>query len=345
MSLPLMRAAVCPAPGRLALESLPVPQPGPGEARVRISACGICGSDLHLLPVGYLGRCVVPGHEMGGEIDLLGDGVENLATGDRVAVEPLRSCGRCGPCRRGAHALCPDLSIFGVHENGGFAEYAVLPAQRLYPVDPALPVRIAALAEPMAVVVHGVRRGGVGQGSRVLVLGAGTLGLLGTLCARALGAQVWVTARYPHQVELARQLGATRVLGEAEATPEALDALGREVDFDCVLESVGGGADTLALGVRALGPGGTLCVLGLFQRPIQLDPAPLFVKEATLAWSNCYQQSAGDADFSEAIRLIEAHRDRLGELTTHRVALDEVERGFALAGDRRAGAVKVSVVL
>jgi threonine dehydrogenase-like Zn-dependent dehydrogenase len=156
---------------------------------------------------------------------------------------------------------------------------------------------------------------------------------------------VWVSARHPHQAELARALGATRVLAEREASLEGLAALRSEVDFDCVLETVGGGADTLPLAAAAVAPGGTISVLGMFTLPIELQPMPLFLKEATLAWSNCYQQGQAGADFAEAVRLVETHADQLAPLATHQIPLEEIETGFALAGDRAAGAVKVSVLL
>jgi len=340
-----MRAVQCSGPGRLEQARLPIPEPGPGEVRVRIAACGICGSDMHLLPFGYAGQCVVPGHEMTGEVDLLGDGVAGLATGDRVVVEPLRSCGACPPCHRGQHALCPESRLLGIHIDGGFAEYACVPAQRLYPIARRIPARLAALAEPMAVAIHGLDRGNVSGDSKVLVLGAGTLGLLGTLAARERGAEVWVSARYPHQADLARAFGATRVLSEAESSLEALDALRGEIDFSCVLESVGSGGNTLPLAAAAVAPGGCISILGIFIEPIELNPALLFFKEVTLAWSNCYQQGRAPADFAEAVRLIEALADTLEPITTHQIALDEIERGFAIAGDRSSGAVKVSVLL
>lgn len=338
-----MLATVCSSPGRLALERLPVPEPGPGEVRLRVRACGICGSDIHLLPIGYLGDSVVPGHEMTGVVDALGDGVAGVAPGDFASVEPLRSCGRCAACGRGQHALCRELRILGIHVNGGFAEYAVVPANRLFPVPADLPGPLAALAEPMAVVVHGLRRGGVRQGSRVLVLGAGTLGLLALLAARDLGAEASITARYPHQAELAGALGATRVLNEKEGSAQALAVLANEVAFDCVLESVGGEADTLSLAAAAVAPAGTISVVGSFQRPVSLDPTLLFMKEVTLAWSNCYEHAHDGADFDRAVALIDANRGLLEALTTHSVGLDATEKGFALAADRRSGAVKVTV--
>ena len=340
-----MRAVQCPGPGRLELAELPIPEPAPGEARVRIQACGICGSDLHLLPVGYMGECIVPGHEMTGEVASLGEGVDTLRVGDRVVVEPLRCCGTCPPCRRGQVALCAESRIFGVHANGGFAEFACVPASCLYPVGADVGAAVAAMAEPIAVTVHGVDRAGVDADSKVLVLGAGTLGLLSALIASERGAEVWISARYPHQAELARALGASHVLGEQEASEAALEALSREAGITSVIEAIGGGANSLPLALAGVGPGGTISVLGMFTEPITLPHMPLFLKEATLAWSNCYQRGAPRPDFAEAVRLIETQTDALSALTTHQVALDGIEDGFGLAGDRRAGAVKVSVLL
>jgi threonine dehydrogenase-like Zn-dependent dehydrogenase len=180
----------------------------------------------------------------------------------------------------------------------------------------------------------------------VLVLGAGTLGLLGVLAARDLGAgEVWLTARYPHQAKLGEALGATRVLGEADATAQHLQALGREFPFDCVLETVGGEADTLQLAVEALRPGGTISVVGLFRSPISLNPFPLFMKEVTLAWSNCYDHAHAEADFATATRLLDEHRRQLLAITTHQTRLDEAARAFELAASKKTGAVKVTILI
>lgn len=340
-----MRAVLCPGPDRLELSTLPIPEPSAGEVRVRMLACGICGSDLHLLPVGYTGTCIVPGHEMTGEVDAVGDAVDRVRPGDRVVVEPLRACGQCRPCRRGQPALCGESRIYGVHENGGFAEFGCVPETCLYPVAPEVPSELAAMAEPMAVTLHGLDRADVARGSKVLVLGAGTLGLMAVQIAVERGAEVWISARYPHQAELARALGAREVLGEKDANQGALDSLSREVGFDAVIEAIGGGADSLPLALAGVGPGGTISVLGMFTQPITLEPMVLFAKEVTLAWSNCYQRGAPRADFAEAVRLIEENAQTLSALTTHQVALDAISEGFALAGDRRSGAVKVSVRL
>lgn len=340
-----MRAASLQGPGRIAVEQRARPEPGPGEVRVRVQACGICGSDLHFFHRGALPPGSVPGHEIAGIVDAVGGGVHDVEPGAPVAVEPLHSCGRCRWCRAGHHAICPEGQIHGVHRPGGLAEFVTVDAHRVFPVPPDLPPVVAALTEPMAVAVHGLARSGLAPGQRLLVLGAGTIGLLTVAAATAAGAgEVWVTARHAHQAEQARALGAGHVLTGADASPGALAALGREVPLDVVVETVGGSATTLADAARAVAPGGTVCVLGLFFGDVALPALDLMVKENAVVWSNCYGRAGSGPDFARAVELVAAHRDRLGDLVTHSVALDDVARGFALASDKASGAVKVSVL-
>jgi len=340
-----MAAASLDGPRAVSLTRRPVPEPGPGEVRVRIEACGICGSDLHFYHRGPLCPGTSPGHEMAGVVDVVGDGVAGFAVGDRVAVEPLASCGRCHACQTGRDAICPEARLFGVHQHGGLAEYLAVPARRLFRVAADLPPALAALTEPMAVAVHGLRRGQLQAGQRVLVLGAGTIGLVATRAALALGAgEVFLTARHAHQAELGRHLGATRVLAEHEATPEGLARLGCDAPFDLVVETVGGDASTLRDAITAVRPGGTISVLGLFFGDVGLDSLSLFVKESTLTWSNCYARGPEGADFEAAAALVSRCRDELAGLATHQVPLAEVERAFRLATDKKSGTVKVSVL-
>jgi threonine dehydrogenase-like Zn-dependent dehydrogenase len=278
-------------------------------------------------------------------VDALGPGVAGVAVGETVAVEPIRACGTCHACRRGRDAICRDVRFLGVHIDGGMADYVTIPAKRLFPIDARVPVPVAAMAEPMAVIVHGLERARFEAGQRVLVLGAGNLGLLTVVAARALGADdVWITARYDHQAALAEQLGAGRVLREADATPEALDLLGREHAIDCAVETVGGTADTLAQAIAGLRPGGTVSVVGLFAGDVSLPALPLFQKEITLAWSNCYDHPHEGADFAQAVHILEANAGALASLATHQVPLEDAQRAFALAADKRAGTVKVTLV-
>ena len=344
---PEMRAACVRGRGEIEIARVPIPEPGPGEVRVGVEACGICGSDLHLFGSGFFAPGITPGHESAGRIDALGPGVTGVASGTRVAVEPMRGCGACASCRRGQYSICRSARLHGVHLPGGLAEYIVVPANRVHRLPADLDPQLAALAEPMAVVVHALARGKLSAGQRVLVLGAGSVGLLTLAAARRLGAaEVWITARHPHQVELARALGATRVLREAEAEPLALDALGREAPVDLVVETVGGHADTLRAAAAAVRPGGTIAVVGLFLGAVSIDPIGLLMKEVTMAWSYCYglrAAGAGRSDFVEAIEVIAAERDALAALVTHRFPLEQIARAFDVACDRRGGAIKVSI--
>jgi threonine dehydrogenase-like Zn-dependent dehydrogenase len=277
-------------------------------------------------------------------VDALGDDVRGVRVGDRVAIEPIEACGSCPACVAGRASICPQVRLYGIHAPGGFAEAICAPAKRLFPVPERIPPEIAALAEPMAVALHGVRRGGVGAGDRVLVLGAGTIGLLSVLTARAAGAgEVWLVARHPHQAELGAALGATRLLGESEGTPESLASLGQEAPIDRVVETVGGSADTLRASAAAIRPGGSISVVGVFLGDVAVPAMPMLLKEGSLIWSNCYEHAEDGSDFADAVSLLDAHRDLLASVTTASVALDDVGRGFQIASDKRAGAVKVTV--
>ncbi len=339
-----MQAAVSKGPRRIEVDTVALPEPEPGDARIRIEACGICGSDLHLFGVGGLAPGLIPGHEFMGVVDAVGEGVANVAPGERVVVEPFRTCGTCRPCRSGQSAICRDARLLGVHAPGGMAGFTTAPAGRLFPIAASVPAPVAALAEPLSVSLHGIRRAGFEPGQRVLVLGAGVVGLLTAFAARALGAgEILVSARHPHQAERAEALGADRILSEAEAEPGALDALGRERDIDVVIETVGGTADTLNAAAAAIRPGGAISVVGVFMGPVTLNTIPLLLKENTLAWSYCYEHGEHGADFADAVRLLTEGTGAAREIVTHEVPLAEAPRAFELAADRQAGALKVSL--
>ena len=340
-----MRAALTRGRGCLELEAIPVPEPGGGDVRVRVEACGICGTDLHFYHQGLAVPGRAPGHEIAGFVDALGEGVDGIEVGARVAVEPLRTCGGCRFCAEGRGNICREMRVLGIHEHGGFADYVVAPASRLFPLPAELPAPIAALAEPVAVAIHGLRRGGLEAGQRVLVLGAGSLGLITLVAARALGAgEVWLSARHAHQAELGRALGATRVLSESEASAERLDTLGRSHAIDLVVETVGGRADTLLAACAAIRPGGAVSVLGVFTGGVGLDPLRLLLKEGTLAWSNCYTHGEARADFDDAVGLLSSQRQALSRLVTHQRPLSEIGPAFEEASNKKGGAVKVTVL-
>ncbi|MPY95296.1 MAG: alcohol dehydrogenase catalytic domain-containing protein [Acidimicrobiia bacterium] len=328
-----MKAAVWNSSGSLDVADRPVPEPRPGWARVRVSSVGICGTDLHFFrgsfpsPAGLL-----PGHEVGGTVDALGEGVPGPEPGTVVAVEPLVGCGACPACRAGQYNRCPARTLFGVSARGGLAEYLVVPAGCLYPLPRALSATDGALAEPLAVCARGVRLAAVGLGDRVAVLGAGTIGLMAVLAARAAGAaEVRISARHPVQARMADRLGA-----------QALEA-GDEASFDQVIETVGGEAKTLGEAVALARPGGTIAMLGVFGTPPRLPALDFSTKELRLVGSNCYGRAGGRSDFDIGVALLARSAPELRPLVTHRFTLDEVNEAFSTAADKTSGSIKVQL--
>jgi len=338
-----VRGAFCPAAGQLEVREWEAPRPAPGEVVVRVRACGICGSDLHWFTGGGPPR-VCPGHEFVGEVATLGAGVSGFRPGDRVAGEPLRSCGICDRCGRGDYHLCAHLEILGMHRQGGMAEEVTVQVEHLYRLPADLPMRTAGLTEALAVCVHAARLAPIGLGDRVLVLGSGSIGLLAIAAARAAGAaEVWATARHPHQAAAARALGAARVFAGAADAERELAALAREHAVDVVVETVGGSADTLTTAVHCARPGGVVVVLGVFLSRPALDALSLMMKEVRLIGSIVYNRNAGKADFAVAVDLLAARQSELAPLITHCFALDAVQEAFTTAAAKSSGAIKVIV--
>jgi threonine dehydrogenase-like Zn-dependent dehydrogenase len=306
----------------------------PGWARLAVEACGICGSDLHFWhgvnrPVGS-----APGHEF---VGTLLEGTGGLAD-VRYAGCPVVACGVCEYCATGAPQLCGAAGPgIGLGRDGGLADFVDVPTRNLFPVADGIDARTASLAEPLAVAVRGVAIADPQPGSRILVLGAGTVGLLSALVARDRAVEVAVTARHPHQRDAAARLG-VEVLAEDEALPWCKD---RRPDI--VIETVGGTADTLAVAVRGARRGGRVVVLGSFES-VTLDYGRLLMKEVQILPSFAYGTNRRGPEFGAAVELLPRFADELGLVQTHQFPLDRVADAFETAADKRSGALKVTVV-
>jgi len=335
-----MKAAVFNDTGEIMVVERNLPEPKPGWVRLAVTAVGICGSDLNLL-YGHTGmsKGVQPGHEVAGIIDAVGDGVM-LKTGTPVTLEPVIGCGQCRYCRTGLHNLCVQMRLCGFTRPGGMADFLTVPADALYAMPANLPAHIAALTEPMAVCVRGVRLARLGLGERVAILGAGSIGLLTILAARAAGAgEILITARHPHQQALAHALGADAVFESGEAL---FDAVGPQ-HVDVVIETVGGHAGTLGESVKVARSGGRIVMLGVFDHEPALPAFDFFQKELSLHASNCYGRECHQPDFGLATDLVVRHRDRLEPVVTHRFKLDQIAQAFATAADKSTHSIKVQV--
>ncbi|MBV9951978.1 MAG: alcohol dehydrogenase catalytic domain-containing protein [Acidimicrobiia bacterium] len=328
-----MRRVVWTSDGLELVDTEPGPL-APGWARLRVEACGICGSDLHFLH-GDLPRRLgtSPGHELAGTVL---DGPVGLAD-VRYAVSPNLACGVCEFCRSGRSNLCnqggPGL---GLGRDGGLAEIVDAPVANLGPIPDGVDAVTASITEPLAVAVRGVGLAGLGPDSTVLVLGAGTIGLCAALVARDRASTVAIAARHPHQRAAAEAVGVT-VLTEGDAVP-----WGKEHRPDVVIESVGGVADTLRDAVRVARRGGRIVLLGTFSEPRPVDLQRLMMKEVSLHGSFCYGGGDREPEFATAARLTGRWRAELAALGTHQFPLEEAAAAFAAAGDKSSGAIKVT---
>ncbi|MGA7860690.1 MAG: zinc-binding dehydrogenase [Thermoplasmata archaeon] len=282
-----MRAAVFQGPGRaLAVVEVPRPVPGPGDALVKVAACGFCHTDLHYIDHGVATAKAPPlilGHEISGVVEELGPGSAGRSVGDRVLVPSVIPCGNCDYCRSGRGNICPHLQMPGNHFDGGFAEYVRVPARDLVPLPPDLDLRRSAviadaLTTPYHAVVHRAR---VRSGDWVVVVGCGGVGINAVQFASAAGANVIAVDLRAEKRETARQLGACEALN-----PSEYPDLGHEVrkrsggGADVALEVVGT-PETVSLALSTLRRGGRLCVVGYSDSvvPIPLNRLMFFEYE------------------------------------------------------------------
>ncbi|MFD7920288.1 zinc-dependent alcohol dehydrogenase family protein [Streptomyces sp. NPDC059740] len=230
-----MRAVVVTEPGRSLVTDMPDPRPGPSEVVVRVSSCGLCGTDMHLLggELPSAGYPLVPGHELTGEVVEVGAEVRTPVVGDRVAVNPNMPCGACHYCRIGRGNLCEDYRAVGVTQAGGFAELVAVPAYCCHVLPEGLSEAAAGLVEPLSCAVHGFNRLPRRPGEHYLVYGAGTMGLMmAALVRRAGAASVSVVDPNTERLAFAESFG-------VDAVATGADGLGRREGFEVVVDATG----------------------------------------------------------------------------------------------------------
>lgn len=307
-----MPAAVYKGSRTVVVEDVAVPDVGPDQVLLRISHCGICGSDLHLMmeDLGIPGS--VGGHEYSGVVAEVGSGVRGWAVGDRAVGGPGPGCGTCAPCRTGRTNLCLERAHFGrMPTMGAFAPYKVLHSGSLFRVPDALDLRTAALTEPVAVALRGVRRSGAAPGTRVLITGAGPIGLLTLVVLRAEGVDdVTVSEPAPLRAALAARLGAAAVVSPdalaAPAFPMELAAEPFHVAFDC-----SGNAAAMEAALDQLDRAGTLVLSGTGMRRPHFDTNRIILNELVVTGTIEYTRE----DYDMALDLLTGSRLPTAELT------------------------------
>ena len=328
----------------LRIESATTPDVGPGEVLVRLGAGGICGSDLHYYYEGRNGSFVIrepliPGHEASGVVAAVGAGVTRVRTGDKVAVSPSHACGRCDFCREGREQLCTSMKFLGSasvfpHTQGFFRECFVLGERQCYPVTGDVSLGELAFAEPLAVALHAVNRGGDLLGKSVLITGAGTIGCLMVMAARLAGAaKVTVSDVLDRPLAKAREAGADAVV-RADRDAGALAS----PQFDAAFE-VSGNFAALKTCVAAAKKGARIVQVGTLPH----EPLPFVVNELMAKELDLCGAFRWGIEFDWAVRYLSTRRVDVRPLLTGQYPLKDAVKAFALAKDK-SQSTKIQVV-
>ena len=317
--------------------------PANDEITIAVESAGICGSDLHFFRGDFSPHPgTTPGHEFAGRIVALGRDVSGHREGDLVGVEPLLRCGMCEFCLTGDYHVCQQRKLIGEGQHGGMSQRVNVPAHIAYKVPSAIDAEGAALAEPLACSVHGFRKIGLQGHETVFVVGGGTIGLTAILAARAVGAQVIVLARHPHQQAAAKRLGAIEALGEDENSKNRIADLVAANAIDVAVETVGGRAETLWQAQRVLRPKGKLIVLGVFTGgPVPINALHLAVKEIEMVGSMTYNAKDGHVDYEIALDVVGESLPEIKSLVSHRFDLSNANDAFRTAADKATQSLKV----
>ncbi len=341
-----MKTRVCRLYGKddLRIETEDVAGPGPGQVLVGIAAGGICGSDMHYLTEGGIGTIrvrepIILGHEASGRVISAGDGAGGLARGDKVAINPSRPCGTCGRCAEGLPMHCPDMRFNGSaiglpHEQGLFRDRIVVDAVQCLKLREDADLGAAACAEPLAVCLHAARMAGEIRGRRVLVTGAGPIGILCAATASASGAEeVVATDLHDAALAVAGEMGATRVINVSRDAAEMARYAGKGGHFHLAFEC-SAAAPAINGAMAALRPRGVLVQVGVSgHAPMPINA--LVAKEIRVQGTHRFHE-----EFAEAVGAIMSGRIDVRPIVTMRYPLEDAIEAFRTAADR-ARSVKV----
>ncbi|QOL82364.1 L-idonate 5-dehydrogenase [Pseudooceanicola spongiae] len=335
----------------LRVETLPDPEPAPGEVVVAIGAGGICGSDIHYYTHGGIGEMIrvqepiIIGHEAAGTITALGEGVEGLSVGQRVALNPSHPCGRCSFCEKGAHQHCLNMrfkgsAMFMPHEQGFFRDRIAIGAAQCYPIAEGVPMAEAALSEPLAVCRRAITRAlevaGTLEGKRVLVTGAGPIGALCVALAKHFGAsEIVVTDLQDATLAVAKDVGATRTVNVATHGADLTEYEAEKGYFDIAFEC-SAAQPALRSAILCTRPMGTIVQVGVMgDTPVPFNL--LVSKEINLIGTHRF-----DKEFGQAVELINTQAMVLAPIVTHSLPIADAVIAMELATDR-GKAVKVQI--
>lgn len=330
-----MRAAVLKRQGDMAMETLSVPELDADQVLVQVAAVGVCGSDVHYYEHGRIGDYVVDhplilGHELSGRIAAVGSDVDPSRVGRRVAVEPQRPCRTCKQCKAGRYNLCPDIEFYATPPiDGAFTEYVRIQDDFAYDIPDSVSDEAAALIEPLSVGLWACERAQIKPGSRVLIAGAGPIGIIAAQAARAYGAtEIYITDIAEERLAFALEHGATHALNALTDSTEGLDV-------DAFIDA-SGAPQAVRSGIKAVGPAGRVILVGLGADDVELPVSYIQNREIWLSGVFRYTNT-----WPLAIQLIADGKVDLDILVTGKFALADSEE--ALKAGKQAGQLKTVV--
>jgi 2-desacetyl-2-hydroxyethyl bacteriochlorophyllide A dehydrogenase len=315
----MMKSIVCEAPGQLRMVSGPIPVAAEGEVLMRVRRIGLCGTDMHIFrgTQPFLSYPRVMGHELSGEVVTAPPG-SDLAAGDQVYVMPYLSCGTCVACRRGKTNCCSRIQVLGVHRDGGMAEYLTVPAQFLFKTE-GISLDEAAMLEFLAIGAHAVRRGAVQAGQRVLVVGAGPIGVAVALFSSIKGGKVAMLDTRVDRLAFCREaLGVEHAVVVGDGDKEALAELSAGEFFDVVFDATGN-VKAMERGLEFVAHGGTYVLVSIVPDRISFADPEFHKRETSLLGS----RNATADDFREVLTAMKAGLVPTGLMNTHRATLDD----------------------
>jgi L-iditol 2-dehydrogenase len=330
-----MRANILKSQGDMAMETLPLPQLDADQVLVQVAAVGVCGSDVHYYEHGRIGPYVVDhprilGHELSGRIAAVGSAVDPARVGKRVAVEPQRPCRKCKQCKAGRYNLCPDIEFYATPPiDGAFAEYVTIQSDFAYDIPDSVSDEAAALIEPLSVGLWACERAEIKPGSRVLIAGAGPIGIIAAQAARAFGAtEIYISDIAEDRLAFALDHGATHALNARTDSTEGLDV-------DAFIDA-SGAPQAVRSGIKAVGPAGRVILVGLGADDVELPVSFIQNREIWLSGVFRYTNT-----WPLAIQLIADGKVDLDILVTGKFSLSESEE--ALKAGKQPGQLKAVV--
>ncbi|QJD85717.1 NAD(P)-dependent alcohol dehydrogenase [Cohnella herbarum] len=341
-----MKAAVMTEPRRIVTEERPIPELNDDEVLVKVMAVGVCGSDVHYYEHGRIGDAAVEypmilGHECAGEVVAAGKSVSRVSPGDRVAIEPQTTCGRCPACKSGKYNLCPEVVFFATPPiDGAFAQYVKAREDFLFPIPDHLSYEEASLVEPFSVGIHAANRTGLKPGNTVAIMGMGPVGLLAVVAAKAYGAsRIYVTDLEPVRLEAAKKLGATHAINVREQDAvETIKTLNGGLGVDVAWETAGN-PKALQSALLSLRRGGKLAIVGL---PIQAE-IPLNVHFMTNHEVDIYGVFRYADTYPAGIEILASGIADVNSLITDRYPLERTQEAMDRALHNKSGSLKVIV--